>query len=152
MSQKKDPRHIVTTVGFSNWIEGPIENDDGTEIDIEVNVTYIPRMGNQHYFSVKHGCWFPGDQPEIEVISVDFIPGSKLDDMSLWTRIEAQVRKNLMEDDSQLWEHFADHMENNADSRDDSHAMRNALNELLHNRKNLFHPEDEKMVRQALGQ
>jgi hypothetical protein len=84
---------------------------------------------------------------------VDFIPGSKLDDMSLWTRIEAQVRKNLMEDDSQLWEHFADHMENNADSRDDSHAMRNALNELLHNRSNDYLCiDDQLMIQTALGE
>lgn len=148
-----DPRHIVTTVPFSNWFDDPIDDDKGTDIDIEVSVTYLPRPGSPDYFSKKHGCWFPGEPFEIEVISVDYIPGSKLEDMSLWSAIEARVRKDLMQDDLELREHFQEHTENNADSRDDSHAMRDALNELLHNRSNDYLCiDDQLMIQTALGE
>lgn len=99
-------------------IEIPFYDGSHLEIDLSVSVTYQPRLGCSFYFSAKQGCWYPGEDPELEIISIDYIPGSKLDDMSLWAGIQAKVRENLIEDDTQLWEHFCDVLNENADRRD----------------------------------
>jgi len=97
---------------------------DGVEIDIEVAVTYLPRPGCTDYFSPMSGCWYPGDAPELEILTIHYIPGSKLDDMTLWPQIEAKVRKELEEDPQELWEHFYDTIQENANKRDEAHAAR----------------------------